>query len=129
MDTSSEIFVWSDEYLTREVFENYLSNAYNHCSGEDKRIDVSFDIKDGKVTVSVFNTGDPIPEESFKHLWEKFYKVDSARSREYGGSGIGLSIVKAAMDTLKQDYGAYNRENGVVFWFTLESALSGTEVN
>ncbi len=127
---AEEIYVWSDEYLAREVFENYLSNAFNHCKSDgEKRIDVSFDIDTDKVKVSVFNTGDPIPNESIEHLWEKFYKVDSARSREYGGSGIGLSIVKAAMDTLKQDYGVYNKENGVVFWFTLEKAESGAEVN
>ena len=71
--------------------------------------------------VSVFNTGDPVPEESVPHLWDKFYKVDKARTREYGGSGVGLSIVKAIQESMNQAYGVENRENGVVFWFTLET--------
>ena len=73
------------------------------------------------VRVSVFNTGDPIPEESLPHIWEKFYKVDKARTREYGGSGVGLSIVKAIMDSMNQQYGVINYTNGVEFWFELET--------
>ena len=72
--------------------------------------------------VSVFNTGMPIPEDSLPHLWGEVYKVDKARTREYGGSGIGLSIVKAIMESMNQKYGVINYENGVRFWFELELA-------
>lgn len=51
----------------------------------------------------------------------KFFKVDKARTREYGGSGIGLSIVKAIMDSFQQQCGCQNYDNGVAFWFTLEA--------
>ena len=51
----------------------------------------------------VFNTGDAIPEEDLEKIWIKFYKVDKARTREYGGSGIGLSIVKAIMESMHQE--------------------------
>ena len=54
----------------------------------------------------------------------KFYMVDKARTREYGGSGVGLSIVKAIMDSMNQKYGVLNHENGVEFWFELECADS-----
>ena len=77
---------------------------------------------EGQIKVSVFNTGTPIPAESIGHIWEKFYKVDKARTREYGGSGIGLSIVKAIMESMNQQYGVTNYENGVEFWFTLDVA-------
>ena len=70
--------------------------------------------------VSVFNTGEPIPEEDLPNIWMKFFKVDKARTREYGGSGIGLSIVKAIMDSHHKQCGVLNRENGVEFWFTLD---------
>lgn len=113
------IYVWADEYKTEEVFMNYFSNAVNHCSGE-KRIEVSLEVKDSGVRVSVFNTGERIPEEAVPHLWEKFYKVDKARTREYGGSGVGLSIVKAIMESMNRSFGVENRENGVCFWFELE---------
>jgi signal transduction histidine kinase len=75
--------------------------------------------REERVRVSVFNTGEPIPEESLGHIWEKFYKVDKARTREYGGSGIGLSIVRAIMESMHRDYGVINYDNGVEFWFEL----------
>ena len=46
--------------------------------------------------------------------------MDKARTREYGGSGVGLSIVKASMEQLGQPYGVYNCEDGVSFWFELD---------
>ena len=69
----------------------------------------------------MFNTGTPIPEESLDKLWNKFYKVDKARTRSYGGSGIGLSIVKAITDAHGQKCYARNLEGGVAFSFTLEA--------
>ena len=48
--------------------------------------------------------------------------MDKARTREYGGSGIGLSIVKAIQDSMNQQYGVRNTPDGVEFWFTLEGA-------
>lgn len=100
---------------------NYFTNAINYA-GDEKIIDVKIRRADGRVRVSVFNTGNPIPEESVAHLWEKFYKVDKARTREYGGSGIGLSIVKAIMESMNQEYGVNNYDNGVEFWFQLDMA-------
>jgi signal transduction histidine kinase len=126
MEDYPPIYVWADEYKTEEVFMNYFSNAVNHCEGE-KKIIVSMEQKPGKVRVGVFNTGTPIPEEALPHLGEKFYKVDKARTREYGGSGVGLSIVKAIMESMNQQYGVENYSNGVLFWFELE-VVSGQEM-
>ncbi len=119
-EINEPIYVWADEFKIEEVFRNYVSNAIHHCNGE-KRIQVSLVQKEKKVRVSVFNSGDPIPEESLPHLWEKFYKVDKARTREYGGSGIGLSIVKAIMESMNQEYGVINYNNGVEFWFEIDT--------
>ena len=113
------IFVWGDEFKAEDVLSNYVSNAINHCSGE-KKIIISIKEMDDKVRVNVYNTGDQIPEESLSHLYEKFYKVDKARTRDYGGSGIGLSIVKAIQESINQQYGVINEENGVSFWFEME---------
>lgn len=124
MDNYPPINVWADEFMVEEVFGNYFSNAMNHVA-QDKVIDVKLVLKDNKVRVSVFNTGVPIPQESIPRIWEKFYKVDKARTREYGGSGVGLSIVKAIMDSLNQRYGVVNYENGVEFWFELETSDKG----
>lgn len=114
-------YVWGDEYQVEEVFSNYFSNAVNHCGGE-KKIIVSLERRERIVRAGVFNTGEPIPEEALPYLWEKFYKVDKARTREYGGSGVGLSIVKAIMESMNRQYGIENYSNGVLFWFELEMA-------
>lgn len=121
MEDHGAVYVWGDEFRVEEVFMNYFSNALNYAQG-DKIIDVRIQSEGRRVRVSVFNTGRPIPAESVAHIWEKFYKVDKARTREYGGSGIGLSIVKAIMESMNQEYGVVNYDNGVEFWFTLDTA-------
>ena len=75
------------------------------------------------VRITVKNTGKNIPEEDIERIWEKFYKVDKARTRSYGGNGIGLSIVKAIMELHNKDYGVKNVEDGVEFWFELDTKL------
>ena len=119
-DDYDPIFVWGDEFKIEEVLQNYYSNALNHIDGE-KIVEIKLVQHDNKVRVSVFSTGKPIPEDSIGHIWEKFYKVDKARTREYGGSGVGLSIVKAIMEGMHQDYGVINYDNGVEFYFELET--------
>ena len=121
LSAAEEVHVWADAFMTEEVFQNYLSNAIHYCSGE-KKIKISVEHKEDTVRISVFNTGAPIPEESLPLLWDKFYKVDKARTREYGGSGVGLSIVKAMMESMNQGYGVLNEADGVTFWFELECA-------
>ena len=120
MDLPEESYVWGDEFKLEEVITNYMSNAIHHCDG-DKIIRIySTEPRDGLLRVSVFNTGKPIPEEDIDQIWIKFYKVDKARTRAYGGSGIGLSIVKAIMDSMGQACGVLNHEDGVEFWFEME---------
>ena len=121
MEEYPPINVWADEFMVEEVFGNYFSNAVNHIGGK-RIIDVKIALKEKAARISVFNTGMPIPEESLAHIWEKFYKVDKARTREYGGSGVGLSIVKASMEAMNQPYGVNNYTNGVEFWFQLEAS-------
>lgn len=118
-DVSEPVFVWADEFKIEEVITNYLSNAINHADGE-KKVVIRMEQEEKDVRVSVFNTGTPIPEDALPNLWTKFYKVDKARTREYGGSGIGLSIVKAIMDAHHQSCGVQNWQNGVEFWFTVD---------
>ena len=120
LENPEEAWVWGDEFKVEEVITNYMSNAINHADGE-KVIRVFYTCSEDKLRVSVFNTGQPIPEEDLDKIWVKFYKVDKARTREYGGSGIGLSIVKAIMDSLHQQCGVINHEDGVEFWMELST--------
>lgn len=113
------IYVWADEFKIEEVVTNYFTNALNHLDG-NRHIVLDAQIQEGTVLISVFNTGQPIPEEDLPNLWTKFFKVDKAHTRAYGGSGIGLSIVKAIMDSHHRECGVRNKVDGVEFWFTLE---------
>lgn len=123
---SEPVYVWADQFKIEEVITNYISNAINHVDsvdGEAAYIKVSLEYSGAdnkKVRVHVFNTGRPIPEKDIDKIWDKFYKVDKARTRQYGGSGVGLSIVQAIMNSHGQSCGAENKDNGVDFWFELD---------
>ena len=115
-------YVWGDEWKVEQVFRNYFSNALNHLSGENViDIRVNKNLENDTIHISVFNTGNQIPEEDIDQIWNKFYKVDKAHTREYGGNGIGLSIVKAIMESFHKEYGVKNYNNGVQFWFELDT--------
>lgn len=113
------LYAWGDEFKIEEVIMNYVSNAIRYVGGERKKIQITLEQIGDKARVTVFNTGSPISEEDKVYIWDKFYKVDKARTRACGGSGIGLSIVKAIMTGLGQAYGVENVEGGVSFWFEL----------
>lgn len=119
-EPEAPLYVLADEFKIEEVVTNYLNNAMNHLDGA-RIIRIRTEQLDGRVKVSIYNTGEAIPEEDIPNLWTKFFKVDKARTRAYGGSGIGLSIVKAIMDAHGQSCGAANMEDGVEFWFTLDA--------
>ncbi len=119
IEGEERLFVWGDEYRIEEVVINYFTNAIHYAAGE-KKVVITLEKKGENARFSIFNTGDPIPEDVMEQIWDKFYKADKARSREYGGSGVGLSIVKAIMELHHMPYGACNAEGGVCFWFELE---------
>lgn len=119
LNADGDIYVWCDEYKIEEVVTNYVTNAINHCeAGSTIKVTVTRDDDHAKVTV--YNKGNNIPEADINRIWDKFYKVDKARTREYGGNGIGLSIVKAILDSYNCDYGVKNVSDGVEFWFELD---------
>ena len=120
-DSSKDIYIHADEFKIEEVVTNYISNSINHVkdSGEIK-INVSDDGEN--ISFSVYNTGNPIPEKDLNNIWEKFFKVDKAHSRAYGGSGIGLSIVKAIVEAHNGTVAVKNILDGVEFSFKIPKA-------
>ncbi|MFQ8759884.1 MAG: sensor histidine kinase [Intestinimonas sp.] len=77
----------------RELLTNLMENGikYNEPGG---RVDVQAAQRDGKVAITVSDTGIGIPKESRERVFERFYRVDKGRARKTGGTGLGLSIVK-----------------------------------
>jgi signal transduction histidine kinase len=116
------VYVWADEFMIEEVLSNYISNALNHVT-EGGQVHIYMKQKEKDVRIYVYNTGEHIPEEDIDKLWIKFFKVDKARTREYGGSGIGLSIVAATMEAHGKQYGVENVDGGVVFYIDLDTTL------
>lgn len=110
----------------RQAISNYLSNAVNHVD-ENKNIKVSVIKEDENVVLTVYNSGPQIPENDTENIWERFYKVDKAHTREYGGSGLGLSIVRSVIELHGGTYGFRNLPDGVEFYFTLPYFKENTD--
>ena len=72
------------------------------------------------IKLELLNTGKNIEEENLSRIWNRFFKVDESRNREDGGSGIGLSIVRAIMNNYGNDFGVENKPNGVEFYFDID---------
>lgn len=127
LETSEEINVFADDFYIEQVISNYLTNAIKHVKEKEgeKYIQIQnvVDIERSKVKVKVFNTGDKIEEENIARIWNRFYKADESRNRENGGTGIGLSFVKAIMSNYGNGYGIINKENGVEFYLELDMKI------
>ena len=123
-ETDDKIEVFADDMYISQIITNYLTNAIKHVEdvGGEKYIKITNTILQdkGKVRVTVFNTGNNISEENLTRVWNRFFKADEARNRDDGGSGIGLSIVRAIMNNFGNDFGVENKENGVEFYFEVE---------
>ncbi len=81
----------------RDAFEQVVSNLLSNTarySNEGARVDVRLEVQDDTVEVSVADTGIGIPKDDLERIFERFYRVDAARSRALGSTGLGLSIVK-----------------------------------
>lgn len=124
LNEQDNIKVLADDFYIEQVITNYFTNAMKHVKEKDGQkmiqINVIPNIENNTVRVSIFNTGENIKEEDLTRIWNRFYKVDESRTREDGGTGIGLSLVKAIMNNYKKEYGVMNKENGVEFYFDLE---------
>lgn len=110
--------VWGDPIRIEQVLVNYLNNAINHVDSQ-KKIKITVLPQGNKLRVSVYNTGQPIPEELLERIWDSFYKIDKARTRSYGGTGLGLAIVRAIQQAHDNAYGVQNVDGGVAFWFDI----------
>ena len=127
-DSQEELLVYADDFYIEQVVTNYFTNAIKNAKevNGEKKIVITTKINEGssKARISVFNTGENIPNEDLDRIWGRFYKVDTSRNRNNGGSGIGLSLVKAIMSNYGNSFGAINKENGVEFYFEIDLTQS-----
>ena len=122
-DEKKPIYAYEDDFYVEQVVTNYFTNAIKHAKEVNgkKQIKITIQNVKNKIRVSVFNTGDKIPEEDLTRVWGRFYKIDDSRNRENSGSGIGLSIVKAIQNNYQNEYGVQNLSNGVEFYFDIST--------
>lgn len=85
--------LWADRDKLLQIFINLLDNAFRHTPA-GKKVQVGITEKDDEYLIAVQDEGEGIPEESVGHVFDRFYRVDKARSRKDGGMGLGLAIVK-----------------------------------
>lgn len=124
LNVKEPIYVFVDEFYIDQVVTNYFTNAIKHAEEVNGRKEINIYIEKIKnkknIRVYVYNTGENIKEEDLERIWKRFYKVDSSRNREDGGTGIGLALVKAIMNNYQNEYGVHNKEDGVEFYFDLD---------
>lgn len=123
-NSNEDIEVLADDFYIEQVITNYFTNAIKNAKeiNGQKVIKITNKInkQKNKVCIKVFNTGEKIKEEDLNRIWNRFYKADESRNRADGGSGIGLSLVKAIMSNYQNKYGVNNLEDGVEFYFELD---------
>lgn len=118
------LIIWGNYTLIYSVFRNLVDNSLNY-GGENIEIYINNYMRDNiYVYFSYCDTGKGVAEEHINHLFERFYRVDNGRTRNCGGSGLGLSIVKNAILLHHGDIQARMcQKGGLEFLFTLESDL------
>ena len=76
--------------------------------------------KKGKLYVSIRNSGEIIPKEELRYIWDRFHKIDKSRGEDKRGSGLGLFIVKTIINNHEENIEVMsNNQDGTVFTFTL----------
>lgn len=96
--TEKETFLEGDKDRLNQIIINLVSNAVNYSSDYGS-VEIGVKEKNNAVYISVSDNGAGIPEESLSRIFERFYRVDKARSRHSGGTGLGLAIVKHLVES------------------------------
>jgi signal transduction histidine kinase len=117
------LMIETDRAKLVQALDNLLDNAAKF-SPAGTAIDVAAEVMDGELLISVRDRGPGISPEHWNRVFERFYKVDRARSREAGGFGLGLAITKHLIQVLGgRIWTEAAREGGQVFWIALPSRV------
>lgn len=112
--------VFADHSMILQVLYNLINNAINY-TGDDLSVAVVQTVYEGRVRISVTDTGRGIEPDQLPQIWDRYYKVDKIHRRAMIGTGLGLSIVKGVLELHNADYGVESEVGkGSTFWFELD---------
>lgn len=118
-DIPLDCTIMGNEGLLNSVLQNLIKNSAAYSQGTEMGIDL-IGRNDRYYTFSFFDNGTGVAEEHIPHLFDRFYRVDSGRSRKAGGTGLGLPIVKSSIITMGGSITVRNRRGGgLEFIFSL----------
>ena len=100
-----------DKACVNQIVNILLDNAIKHANVDGEIVLELKKEKNKNVYLTVFNTGSDVPDQQSNKVFERFYRADSSRSRETGGSGLGLSIAKSVADMNKWKISAISKQN------------------
>lgn len=116
--TEKNAFIYADGNLLARAFANLIGNAVKYGS-DGKRVELRLQQTTDEATVQIINFGEIIPKEALENIFDRFYRVESSRSVQTGGSGLGLTIAKSIIEMHHGTVGASSDLNGTVFTVTL----------
>ncbi len=120
--STSDFYVLADKYQITTLLSNIIRNSINYGI-ENGKTEITINDKNNLIYISIKDNGIGIPEKDIPRIFDRFYRVDKSRSRDLGGSGLGLSIVKHIIEAHKQIIEVKSKpEQGSEFIFTLEKA-------
>ena len=123
MDAPKEVFVYADKQRISQVVLNLISNALKYKKEGKGKVEVNFKELNSSYRISVKDDGVGIPPEHINRIFERFYRVEKSRSKDKGGSGLGLSIVKHILEAHGSQIEVSSESGrGSLFWFTLKKA-------
>ncbi|MBP3971430.1 HAMP domain-containing protein [Bacillus sp. WL1] len=114
----SKVEVIANRHRIEQVLTNFITNAIRYTP-EKEKIVISTTQENYRVKICVENKGAHIPKEQLEKIWDRFYRTDVARQRSKGGTGLGLAISKNILELHGVEYGVFNTEDGVLFFFYL----------
>lgn len=142
LDIPEHLYAEVNASLMEKVFRNLLTNALRYTpAGEGNQIRLQLRQQEKSIFFDIENTGAHIPEDALPHIFEAFYRVEQSRSRQMGGSGLGLYIVRMALEQhgarqvfdghsgdmdCAGEFGAENTKDGVRFYWQLHEKHTET---
>ncbi len=121
VDVDPNLYTFADEEKIGQVFYNLISNAVNY-TGEDKSVYISlkYSAEDNRIKFAVRDTGKGISEEELAHIWDRYYRSKDTHTRPIKGTGLGLNIVKAILQSHSFEFGVKSEEGyGSTFYVDL----------